>query len=773
MKQNINGIKLNLILVVLLFLFVCSCKDNVKIDRTVEAICIKEITKHISKNISISKLIESGYSNLSFYIITNNNETIQSNELIAYADLFLKHGYFNHAQNILNKIGKDSLHLNAKLVRLSIYLNQMDTVSSKIILHDCEKEINHSKNKSFESIINLKLYQAYHLHNCTNYIDALRTLDTAEVLLKKIPTNYNLVALINRRRGNTFNDLFRKKITINFSAKQSFRKAMLCYKNELEALNKLKQIDPVRIGLNYNTTGLLYACNKEVQKAISLQEKALSYFITNKKLNYTLSKHPIYTTITLTQLAESYMHLNPQKIKIIDSLMELNEQFIKQEFLTSINDSRGSVMNRFYTQRYNDIRISVRLNQNNTSTDLLNLSNQTKYQFANFYKSLLNKWGYNYHDTLKEWLILNEIKILYQQYNWTLNPCIEKHYKTLSKDFSFIGKKAKNPTLKDSDVKTIQDYCKLNQSTYIDYQSYGRHWILATFIDSNGLRYYYNIPELDISHLNLQLKECIQNNDVSRYEKVAKKITEQLYLNKVNTPNIVICNDEYTENVAIEALVNNTGNGISWKNLDYLINSHTFRFIPNYSFLLNNINYNLPIDLGIVFKKEDDKSLPYNKTFRAAIRNIATINCMDNPKVAKPWMHFISHSMSVLFDEYKSLSVKSNYQNSIDKTSVLILHGCATGGGKIAPSEGLKSIQQQYIYKGVPTIISSYWDADNLSSSVMFQDLYQNLHTGKSLSSMVRQSKIKIKNYVLHPEWANPIYWANFKITGSDILLIQ
>jgi CHAT domain-containing protein len=155
------------------------------------------------------------------------------------------------------------------------------------------------------------------------------------------------------------------------------------------------------------------------------------------------------------------------------------------------------------------------------------------------------------------------------------------------------------------------------------------------------------------------------------------------------------------------------------------------------------------------------------------VRNIATIDCIDNPKIAKPWMHFISHSMSVLFDEYKTLSVKSDYYESIYKTSVLILHGCGTGGGKIAPSEGLKSIQKQYIYKGVPTIISSYWDADNLSSSVMFQDLYQNLHAGKSLSSLVRQSKIKIKNSLLHPEWANPTYWANFQITGRDILFID
>ena len=773
MQQNKKRIILNVILVIHIILILCSCKDNVKVHRNNDMSCIKEISKLITKNISISELIESGYSNLSFYIITNNKETIPINDLIAYADLFLKHGHFNHAQNILNKLGKDSLNLNAKLVRLSIYLNQMDTVSSKLLLHDYESDINHPKNKSFESIIKLKFFKAYHLHNSAKYIEALSELDTAELLLKKIPANYNLVALINRRRGNTFNDLFRKKITLNFSTEQSFHKAILCYKNELEALKKLKQNDHVRLGLNYNTTALLYACNNELNKAISLQEKALSYFVTSKTPHYILSKQPIYTTITLTQLAESHMHLNPERMDIIDSLLELNEQFIKQEFLISINDSRGSVMNRFYTQRYNDIRISVRLNQNNVSTDLLNLSNQTKYQFANFYKSLVNMWGHNYHDTLNEWIILNEIKNLYQQNNWTLNPCIEKHYKTLSKDFSFIEKIVKNTELKDSDVTIIQQYCKLNQSTYIDYQSYGRHWILATFIDSNGLRYYYNIPELDISYLNLQLKECIQNNDVSEYEKIAKKITDQLYLNKVNTPNIVICNDEYTENIGIEALVKSTSNGYRWKNLDYLINTHTFRFIPNYSFLLNNINYNLPIDLGIVFKKEDDKSLPYNKTFRANMKNIATIDCIDNPKIAKPLMHFISHSMSVLFDEYRSLSVKSNYQESIDKTSVLILHGCGTGAGKIAPSEGLKSIQQQYIYKGIPTIISSYWDADNLSSSVMFQDLYQNLHAGKSLSSVVRQSKLKIKNSVLHPEWANPTYWANFKITGRDILFIN
>jgi CHAT domain-containing protein len=55
----------------------------------------------------------------------------------------------------------------------------------------------------------------------------------------------------------------------------------------------------------------------------------------------------------------------------------------------------------------------------------------------------------------------------------------------------------------------------------------------------------------------------------------------------------------------------------------------------------------------------------------------------------------------------------------------------------------------------------------------MFQDLYQNLHAGKSLSSVVRQSKLKIKNSILHPEWANPTYWANFKITGRDILFID
>jgi CHAT domain-containing protein len=164
-------------------------------------------------------------------------------------------------------------------------------------------------------------------------------------------------------------------------------------------------------------------------------------------------------------------------------------------------------------------------------------------------------------------------------------------------------------------------------------------------------------------------------------------------------------------------------------------------------------------------------TLPYNELLIRYLEEdlAANTNQADPMNV----LHILAHTNRTAENNIEFLLDNDTItiDNNGCKSPILtILEGCSSGDGKILKSEGSLSLTRSFLYKNTPTVIYSIWDADNHSSSILFKHFYAYLLQGVKTSEALYRSKNDLINDHLHPEWASPYYWANYQITGKNIL---
>ena len=89
-------------------------------------------------------------------------------------------------------------------------------------------------------------------------------------------------------------------------------------------------------------------------------------------------------------------------------------------------------------------------------------------------------------------------------------------------------------------------------------------------------------------------------------------------------------------------------------------------------------------------------------------------------------------------------------------TELLVLSACETGLGDMSV-EGIMGLQRAFKLAGVNTIVMSLWEVDDAATTLMMEQFYENLMSGKSKreSFSLAQQKVRKK----YPE---PQYWAAF-----------
>lgn len=99
------------------------------------------------------------------------------------------------------------------------------------------------------------------------------------------------------------------------------------------------------------------------------------------------------------------------------------------------------------------------------------------------------------------------------------------------------------------------------------------------------------------------------------------------------------------------------------------------------------------------------------------------------------------------------------------RTPLVFLSACNTGSGSALPAEGTESIQRVFLSKGVPSVISTYWFANDEAMLQLTADFYQQLARVGLPEAALAQAK---RNYLANAgsEQQNPWYWANINYTG-------
>jgi len=95
---------------------------------------------------------------------------------------------------------------------------------------------------------------------------------------------------------------------------------------------------------------------------------------------------------------------------------------------------------------------------------------------------------------------------------------------------------------------------------------------------------------------------------------------------------------------------------------------------------------------------------------------------------------------------------------------MVVLSACQTGLGKEVKGEGLIGLTRALQYAGARSIVASLWNVDDLKTSELMKQLYQQLEKGKSKDEALRAAQLSLIN---SRTGSHPFFWAAFSLIGD------
>lgn len=97
---------------------------------------------------------------------------------------------------------------------------------------------------------------------------------------------------------------------------------------------------------------------------------------------------------------------------------------------------------------------------------------------------------------------------------------------------------------------------------------------------------------------------------------------------------------------------------------------------------------------------------------------------------------------------------------------LVVLSACETGYGKFQQGEGVMSLGRSFMYAGVPSLVVSMWEVNDISTSIIMKNFYQNLNKGMNKSQALQYAKL---DYIENSSEfaAHPAFWAAFVQLGD------
>lgn len=143
-------------------------------------------------------------------------------------------------------------------------------------------------------------------------------------------------------------------------------------------------------------------------------------------------------------------------------------------------------------------------------------------------------------------------------------------------------------------------------------------------------------------------------------------------------------------------------------------------------------------------------------------------------------LHFAVHGLvDTKNPEFSGLALSENGSKSEDNilytyeikqlglnADLVVLSACETGIGKYQMGEGILSIGRDFMYAGVPSMLTTLWSLNDYSSSIIVEQFYTNLGAGMEKDEAIRQAKLfYLDNY--NGLSTHPALWACFVQIGD------
>jgi len=140
-------------------------------------------------------------------------------------------------------------------------------------------------------------------------------------------------------------------------------------------------------------------------------------------------------------------------------------------------------------------------------------------------------------------------------------------------------------------------------------------------------------------------------------------------------------------------------------------------------------------------------------------------------------MHLALHSQinatypdqsSLIFESDSSdfhLNASSIYDLDLN-TDLTVLSACNAAVGQVNSGDGIRSITRSFIHAGSNSVVTTLWEAPDISTSTILKDFYQQLKEGKGKASALRTAKLNYYNNA-SPSFKHPKYWAHLVLVGD------
>lgn len=119
--------------------------------------------------------------------------------------------------------------------------------------------------------------------------------------------------------------------------------------------------------------------------------------------------------------------------------------------------------------------------------------------------------------------------------------------------------------------------------------------------------------------------------------------------------------------------------------------------------------------------------------------------------------------------EYLTASQIYNFDLNNDLT---VLSACNTAVGQVNPGDGVRSITRSFIHAGSASVLTTLWEAPDVSTSRIITKFYKELEAGQPKDAALRNAKLEYINSV-QPTYRHPKYWAHLVLVGDTDPLSQ
>ncbi|WP_299714443.1 CHAT domain-containing protein [uncultured Tenacibaculum sp.] len=428
-----------------------------------------------------------------------------------------------------------------------------------------------------------------------------------------------------------------------------------------------------------------------------------------------------------------------------------------------------------YLEKNKAFLLTQSINDNNYS---LNLPNHIVNRELHYKKQILeieNKTLEN--KQLKDSLF--DLKFNYQNFKDSIQLAYPKHFESKQK-VQLISLDKVQKTMNDNTI--IVSYALQNEEITGN--------ISSGLLISKNKTIPFAISNIDTLQKNLNLyrqlvaKPLNTKEETNQFSKVSHYLYQNLFPKKeiqelIKGKQLTIIPDNQLQNIPFEAFITDTSSN------SYLIedNNISYAYSMSFSDINNNIKRTQTKEFAgfapINFENQKLTSLEYSEKEINTISNNLNGLSLTGHSVTKDSffknatdakiIHLATHAdvskKPVIHFSKDSLNLHElyTYKNNAD---LVVLSACETNLGELKKGEGILNLARGFFYSGSKSVVSSLWKVNDVATTSLMTDFYDNLKDHQSKSEALNNAKRDyLKTHTLSEK--SPYYWASFILIGD------